>query len=204
MDESATITRAEQRRLQTSSRLSSVSRRLTAERGLNGFTIEEVCDEVGVSRRTFFNYFPSKEQAVLGVNEVEETRALGEEFLARGSRTWSDVIDDLVDIVGNYVNAAGLTVEEHLEVMAAVEREPKLLARFIGMGREREGEILALVSEREGVGVDDPRAQAAVALLATMMRSAAERLLEPNGAENFVAGLTDSLAALRAVLNPSA
>ncbi|TBN58397.1 TetR/AcrR family transcriptional regulator [Glaciihabitans arcticus] len=202
MTESATLTRAEQRRLETSSRLSSVSRRLTAARGLSGFTIEEVCDEVGVSRRTFFNYFPSKEQAVLGVDEAEETRALGEVFLARGSRGWPDVIDDLVDIVSGYVTSAGLSVEDHLEVMAAVEREPKLLARFIGMGKEREGQILALIATREGVGVDDTRARAAVDVLGTLMRSAAGRLLEPNGAENFGSALTESLTALRAVLNP--
>lgn len=70
----------------TASRLTALSRRLTAERGLNGFTIEELCDEVGVSRRTFFNYFPSKEEAVIGVAEEEDRRRFAEEFLARGSR----------------------------------------------------------------------------------------------------------------------
>ncbi len=37
-----------------------------AHYGLNGFTIEQLCEDVGVSRRTFFNYFPSKEDAIIG------------------------------------------------------------------------------------------------------------------------------------------
>ena len=201
MTESAITTRAEQRKQATASRLTSACRRLTAERGLTGFTIEEVCDEVGVSRRTFFNYFPSKEQAVLGVDEAEELRAFTAEFSARGSRGWAVVIDDLIELVGDYVGAAGLDAEEHLELIAAVEREPKLLARFIGMGREREAELLALVAEREGVAADDVHARAAVDLVSTIMRSSGDRLLHQGGAESFGAALADSLAAIRAVLD---
>jgi AcrR family transcriptional regulator len=37
---------------------------LATERGLHGFVVEDVTDRVGVSRRTFFNYFNRKEEAV--------------------------------------------------------------------------------------------------------------------------------------------
>lgn len=40
---------------------------LTIERGLDEATIDAISDRAGVSRRTFFNYFPSKEDAVLGM-----------------------------------------------------------------------------------------------------------------------------------------
>ncbi|MET0237860.1 MAG: TetR/AcrR family transcriptional regulator [Kibdelosporangium sp.] len=40
---------------------------LASERGLHGFVVEDVTDRVGVSRRTFFNYFNRKEEAVVEV-----------------------------------------------------------------------------------------------------------------------------------------
>ncbi|CAM3714323.1 TetR/AcrR family transcriptional regulator [Kibdelosporangium persicum] len=40
---------------------------LATERGLHGFVVEDVTDRVGVSRRTFFNYFNRKEEAVVAV-----------------------------------------------------------------------------------------------------------------------------------------
>jgi len=200
MTDSAIATRAATRKQATASRLSSVTRRLTAERGLNGFTIEEVCDEVGVSRRTFFNYFPSKEEAVFGVDEDEEMRALSERFLALGSRGWAAVIDDFIDLASEVVRTSGMSAGDHRIVVAAMEREPRLLARFIGMGRERELEIAALMAKREGVSVDDPYVTAAVALTGTLMRSTAEKFLTTGRPEDFGAALHNSLAAIRAVL----
>ena len=36
------------------------------EHGLDGFTMEQLAERVGVSRRTLFYYFPAKDDAVLG------------------------------------------------------------------------------------------------------------------------------------------
>jgi len=201
--ESAIANRAAERKLATSSRLTALSRRLTAERGLNGFTIEEVCSEVGVSRRTFFNYFPSKEDAVFGVDEVDEARRFAEQFMERGSRGWSAVIDDLMEFVLRFAELAGLTADDHREFMAILEREPRLMARFIGQGRERDQAILGLIASREGVAVDDPHARAAMDIVSTVLRSVGSRLSDPRVADNFAAELHSSLAAIRAVLDIS-
>ena len=92
MIHSAITPRRSDRMAATALRLTAVSRRLTAERGLNGFTVEELCAEVGISRRTFFNYFPSKDEAVIGMDETDEARRLVEHFNARGSRGWPAVL----------------------------------------------------------------------------------------------------------------
>lgn len=47
---------------------------LALERGLDGFTIEEVAHRVGVSRRTFANYYSCKEEAVVAV-AIEQLHA---------------------------------------------------------------------------------------------------------------------------------
>ena len=187
----------------TESRLTAVSRRLTAERGLTGFTIEEVCAEVGVSRRTFFNYFPSKEDAVIGIDPLEEAELFAASFLERGSRGWPAVIDDLVELAVEHARAAGFGIAEHAEFVAAIGREPKLLAHFVGISREREQQLAELIAEREHTGTTDPRTLAAVQIVASALRLAGERVLDPTTGDDFATALTDSLAAIRAVLATS-
>lgn len=190
------------RKQATSSLVTTLCRRLTAERGLNGFTIEEVCAEVGISRRTFFNYFSSKEDAVLGIDEGDEMARFADDFRSRRSRGWAAVVDDLVDFAIQHTRAAGHNAAEHIAFMKVLEREPKLLARFIGLGREREQAFVALVAEREGVPADDPHARAAIDIVSTVMRSTADRISDPSVAEDFGGALADTLAAVRAVLTP--
>jgi AcrR family transcriptional regulator len=177
-----------------------VSRRLTAERGLAGFTVEEVCAEVGVSRRTFFNYFPSKEEAVIGISEDGIMELLAVKFLDRPSRGWAAVLDDLVDLAADHASTVGLGAEEHAELMRVLDREPRILARFIGLSRQREKQILELIAHREGVSTDDRRAKAALNLFTTVIRSTGECLPDPEVAADFGAALHTTVAIMRDIL----
>jgi len=185
---------------QTAAGLTSVSRRLTAELGLAGFTIEEVCDSVGVSRRTFFNYFASKEDAVIGANPDDEYRSFAEQFLARGAGTWPQVLTDLIDLAVEHIESNAMDPREHTDLMAALEREPRLLARFIGMTRDRDRQMRGLIADRQGVDADDPRAVAIVSILGTLMKASAETLVDPANDTDFATILTTSLDAMRLVL----
>jgi AcrR family transcriptional regulator len=53
------------RRALTELALRAAALHLTEERGFDRFTVDEVAQRAGVSPRTFFNYFPTKEAAVL-------------------------------------------------------------------------------------------------------------------------------------------
>jgi AcrR family transcriptional regulator len=183
----------------TASQLTTLSRRLTAQRGLNGFTIEELCDEVGISRRTFFNYFPSKEEAVIGVDETQEAERYSEAFLVRGSRGWPAVVDDLVELAVDHVRAAEFGLAEHADFIAAVGREPRLLARIMDISRDREQQLTELVARRERTTTGDLRAAAAVQVVGTVLRSAGARILDPDDDRDLATAITDSLAAIRAV-----
>src|SRR5687768_6403926 len=140
---SAELNRRERKRQETAERLTAISRRLTAERGLGGFTVEEVCDEADISRRTFFNYFATKEDAVLGANPAEDAQQFERDFLDRGSRGWAVVIDDLVDLVIDHFEKAGVDQQSHASFHAAIEREPRLLVSFMGLTRERDRQAMA-------------------------------------------------------------
>ncbi|WP_279578874.1 acyl-CoA-like ligand-binding transcription factor [Fodinicola feengrottensis] len=56
----------ERKKQATRQALRETALRLAEQHGLDGLTVEAVCAEVGVSTRTFFNYFPSKEDALVG------------------------------------------------------------------------------------------------------------------------------------------
>ena len=68
----------DQKRKQTSHALSRTAFEFTQERGLDGFTIDDVVKQVGVSRRTFANYFSCKEEAVaaLALEQLEDGIAM--------------------------------------------------------------------------------------------------------------------------------
>jgi AcrR family transcriptional regulator len=196
------VNRRERKMQETAARLTSISRRFTGERGLSGFTIEELCAEADVSRRTFFNYFATKEDAVIGAHPEEDFRQLSEEFLARGSHGWQQVIDDLVDLIIIHFEAAGIDAVEHAEFHAAIEREPRLFLRFMGISRELDRRTVEMVCVREGVAYGDLHADAAVNALTSLLRSAGEVFLQPDNTDDFASILRSRLAALRAVLAP--
>src|SRR5258707_8029297 len=120
MSQSAISTRRTERMAATASRLTTLSRRLTAERGLNGFTIEELCDEVGVSRRTFFNYFPSKEEAVVRVDQTHEAGRHPAAFLGPGSCGWPPVAADPIHPAGGHLPTPETCLAQHRHLIAAV------------------------------------------------------------------------------------
>ncbi|CAN5593647.1 hypothetical protein BH10ACT7_BH10ACT7_24170 [soil metagenome] len=197
------MTRAAERKLATAAQLTSLCRQLTAEHGLNGFTIEEVCIQVGVSRRTFFNYFPSKEDAVLGGDPAEDVERLAREFLDRGSRGWDAVLDDFLDLLVANFESTGVTAAGHAQLVKAIEREPRLLVRAMGMNRQVERQAAELVSAREGVPVGDLRVQASINLVTALLKATTEQYLLPDNSREFSDILHDHLTAMRTVLAPT-
>ncbi|MBM7024624.1 TetR/AcrR family transcriptional regulator, partial [Clavibacter zhangzhiyongii] len=152
----------ERRRAETSATLTTLARRLTAERGLAGFTVEELCEQAGVARRTFFNYFASKEDAVFGRPARLDTADLEEAFVAGGdpSRdgTSPDLLADLAELcLGRWsrLDTDGTSMKD---MHAAFRREPGLLVRALDASVEDEASDVRLVERREGLPEGDLRA----------------------------------------------
>lgn len=56
----------ERKRRATRAAIEDAATRLVLERGYDAVTVDEICARADVSKRTFFNYVPSKEAAVVG------------------------------------------------------------------------------------------------------------------------------------------
>jgi AcrR family transcriptional regulator len=60
------------------------AQRLVLDRGLDAVTVEAIAEAAGISPRTFFNYFETKDDAVLGQGAFRLGHEIREEFAAGG------------------------------------------------------------------------------------------------------------------------
>ncbi|RSD09304.1 TetR/AcrR family transcriptional regulator [Amycolatopsis eburnea] len=81
-DDPPKLTLRERKKREARKALAQAALRLTLDRGLENVKVEDIATEVGVSPRTFNNYFSSKEQAVCSV-VVDRHEGMREALLAR-------------------------------------------------------------------------------------------------------------------------
>ncbi|GAB3562183.1 TetR/AcrR family transcriptional regulator [Amycolatopsis endophytica] len=182
----------------TAARVTTLARQLTAERGLSGFTVEEVCERADISRRTFFNYFASKDDAVLGRSLHRDDDEHVAEFLARGASP--TLLDDLATLTARRWADADMTIERWRDIHAAVEAEPRLLAKFVGHLFADQQSDVELVERREGLPPGDLRAAAAVQIVGALATSAVPAFLAEGNETSFADLLARRLDAARALL----
>ncbi|MDT0188635.1 helix-turn-helix domain-containing protein [Microbacterium sp. ARD31] len=188
MDVSADSPR-ERRRSDTTRNLIRVARHFTAERGLAGFTVEELCSEAAVSRRTFFNYFSSKDDAVLGMPIERADAAAVAAFLSKTSDSVGlspSLLTDLAALAEERWRALDIAPDTVSDLFRAVEKEPRLLGRMIELGFEGEQFDARLVEQRENLPSGDLRAQAAAQIVGALVRSAGAEFLRPGNEDSFV------------------
>ena len=189
------------KKAQTRRRLTAAARTLTLEHGLDGMTVEQVCTAADVSVRTFFNYFDSKETAVLGEPIPLGTPAVREAFLAGGPS--GDLLADVLalldpsDVLPEGRETIALTLQ-------LAEREPRLLARLLTRLSEQEDEIATLIAQRQGVPEDDPGCVALAAAAQALLRSALRRWICTTDDAPLHHHLDVTLTAFRATLAPAA
>ncbi|MFF0903034.1 UNVERIFIED_CONTAM: TetR/AcrR family transcriptional regulator [Kocuria sp. CPCC 205316] len=161
------------------------ARRLTAERGLAGFTVDELCAGVGISRRSFFNYFASKDDAVLGTPARDPLEAFGEEFVAGGSAPDGPPLLTALQelVVRSFALLEG--PPDRTLLLDVLRREPVLLQRLTETMERRLAGLTELIARRQGCGDRDPFPGVAAAVLAHLAGHTVQELLEtrPAGAD---------------------
>lgn len=82
----------EQKRRETLYRIRDEAAKLVRAHGYDNVTVDDICGAAGISRRTFFNYVDSKDEAILGSFPF----AFSEDALAAIRQTQSDNVLELV------------------------------------------------------------------------------------------------------------
>jgi AcrR family transcriptional regulator len=177
----------ERKKLATRLAIHQAALQLVAERGLDHVSVDDIATRADVSPRTFFNYFPAKDDAVLGL-DPDATRR---QVQALHDRPASETP----------VQALRAAAREQAEAMAGetelwrlrltvIDAHPTLIGRLAAAFGESERALAEGIAERTGTGVRldvYPTLLAGVAGVA--MRTALHRWL----ATDFTASLPDLL-----------
>ncbi len=197
MTESATSDRARRRRAS----IVATAQDLAVRHGYSGFTVEDLAEAVGCSRRTLFNHVSSKEEAVLGA-----LPHLDEEPVAvlRSGGPTGDLVEDLVATVVECLGGNGTDVADWQRMKDVCQRNPELLIRVQEHVEELVTQLIGHLSERDGV--DDARAHIALALAGAVVQTTVHGLIEDPSAAGREADLAtrvhDNLEIARELLAP--
>ena len=123
--------RRERKKRATRLALKAAALDLVSARGYNNVTVEDIADAVDVSVRTFFNYFSSKEAAVVGEDE-EQVEALRAQLTGLPSdipplEALRTVILSRVQAIGEDIDLSGEDHSVWLRRFTAVRSQPEVM-----------------------------------------------------------------------------
>ncbi|PRY65397.1 TetR family transcriptional regulator [Glaciihabitans tibetensis] len=142
----------ERKRIATSRAIQLAALTLVNERGLDNVTIDDIAVAADVSPRTFFNYFASKDAAIVGDGPGladEEAQARFVQASADG-----DVLVDLGEMIATSAEHISMDADALRLRKVLHKKYPQLSALFMTGRRQLEEQLAALVLRR--LQADDP------------------------------------------------
>jgi len=176
----STVGLRDRKRTQTRNRLQEAAASLVLRDGLSRATVEAICEVAEVSPRTFFNYFDSKEDAVLGIPALEIPSAT--ELVAFSKDAGHEVVASLIAVLVEMAEPAlhsGPLQESHAEIL---RQNPELSVRKITRMTRASDELVAVVRIlmlhdprfTNLAGAASPLAEMILALCTSAVRTAAK------------------------------
>jgi AcrR family transcriptional regulator len=142
--------RRDQQKEQTRYDLAMAAFELAKAHGLSNVRVPQIAEAVGVSPRTFNNYFSSKEAAIVWPN------SLGASRLVSNLKQWSADAPVAVAIVGAVTGMYGATGQDGLpdgwlhEFRLMVAKEPTLHGEYLKSAASRENRFASAIAGRIG------------------------------------------------------
>jgi AcrR family transcriptional regulator len=175
----------DRKRLETRARLEAAAVELVMRDGIELATIDAISEQADVSPRTFFNYFDCKEDAILGLRDVEVTEEVVRDHLAASGD--ADLVESIVTMLFATIGQPISDPATRATRLELVLRHPQLLGRqFAQMTRMAEQlttAVRAILAHHDGGGsdTDSPTAELILAICGSGVRVAVMELAAAHG-----------------------
>ena len=191
----------ERKKADTRAALAAATLRLAAEVGWDHVTVEAIAGAADVSYRTFFNYFSSKEEALLQPGGPDQPRL---STRVRAAPTSLGVMDAVRAAVHEELAVLEADPAVLRDRMAVLTSTPSLLPRLVEMGTADERELAVAIAERTGQDADaDLLPPLLAAVLSAALRVGLLRWQARGGADPLTALVDEALDAVAAGLPPT-
>lgn len=175
---------------------------MVAGHGLDDVTVEAICDAVGVSTRTFFNYFSSKEDALTASLPMPPTDHDLANFEAGGPT--GRLIADLGEMVATHMVRHTTSVANVAAHHRMLHREQQLVGRWRAALHAIEQRFTTAIATREGHEPTHIGVVMLGAMTSAGIRTAMQRWVAGDGAPDIDVHVRAVFALLDASINPEA
>jgi AcrR family transcriptional regulator len=154
-----------------------------------------ISTEAGVSARTFFNYFQSKEEAIL-TPPPELLPDMRDRFTAAGPAHPQAVLRDLISVLVENLAALVSDSSDLRDSFALAEHEPKLATLLLAQFAQFRRSLASAVAERLGKRRGDEASELIAELALVAVRTGMERWVRTGARGSPVRHLRRSAALL--------
>jgi AcrR family transcriptional regulator len=169
------------KREETRVRITEAALRLFVKRGFEAVTLDEIADAAAISRRTFFHYFPSKEDLAFAWLEA----SIDEMVAAVAQRPANEApLPMAVNAILSCMKP--MPRAEAFALAKLVAETPALRGRSQMKYERLERELAAAIAARKGWKASDLKARLAAMTAAGTLRVASQRWYESGGREDLV------------------
>ncbi|QRF06344.1 TetR family transcriptional regulator [Streptomyces koyangensis] len=199
----------ERKKLRTRQALAETALRLFGERGFDATTLDELCDEVEVSKRTFFRNYPSKEDVALAADSDLWSAYL--EYVA-GLELDGPLLDTLRRALGTTLAAMDPDWDRRfLATRELAESTPAVQVHSQGYCQNTTDALVETVNARVGTGTgtdtDGVRLRLTVEIFVAAWRTASLHWTTqggPGGRDGLTRAVDEAFAEIPAALTCSA
>jgi AcrR family transcriptional regulator len=162
----------DRRKRETRNQIRRIALQLVEERGYDAVTVDLISERAGVSVRTFFNYFASKESAMVATPPPVQSAA-AQKFLSHRGR--KDLFAHLAELAASQLEGDDPLPSDFESAMQIVMGVPALAKLQFAALVDIETQFVELIAQRLGLGVDDEQPAVIAAAFMGAVRVAGQR-----------------------------